>query len=162
MSIRGGANDAWLFEDGAMYYTSVYSQFEFDMPEEKPMVKHDWLEGISKNVETLVVREGCLHLRCSGHSSRLKTAVVAESVDCVRPYVFNDCKNLTAVYFKGKVPTFEVGGFETFFEGTPNVTTYVLRNKGWDDIVASGTWQGRPNSSFLKMGRNSLSNQRRR
>ena len=26
----------------------------------------------------------------------------------------------------------------------PNVTTYVPRNKGWDEIVATGIWQGRP------------------
>ena len=57
--------------------------------------------------------------------------------------VLTDASVSQTVTFLGEVPkVVETHGNELVFEGRPNLIVLVPRNKGWDEIVSGGTWQG--------------------
>ena len=57
--------------------------------------------------------------------------------------VLTDASVLQTVTFLGGVPkVVETHGNVLVFEGRPNLIVLVPRNKGWDEIVSMGTWQG--------------------
>ena len=107
-------------------------------------------------------------------SPKLRKIVFPETLKEMGEFAFAGCYALNEVFFNGPPPTIvgetdvEVENVRYLVrreggvipEGTSvfmsadtqlknvsildSVTTYVPRGKGWDDIVASGTWQGRP------------------
>lgn len=139
-SIRGGNNDYFLFEDGGMYSTG--DDYSDDVIQ-YGAVKHGKLIGSCRNIQTLSVREGCVQLRYDALMSSL-----ARSVFLPRSLKMSDghaiCHNqyLVSVCFSGR--PIAIDGSSAFYNDCPNVTTYVPRNMGWEDVVTTGTWQGRP------------------
>lgn len=142
ISIRGGNNDFFRVEDGVLYYYGDTLGLEKG-------TEQLWAVCKDTKIKNLVVREDCKVMR-GGAASRcpeLKIAVLPEGFRYFNGNAFRHCPKLQAVYFKGaKVddPSDDNG----LYGDSPNVTTYVLRNKGWEAAVAAGSWQGRPIKYF--------------
>lgn len=139
-SIRGGNNDYFLFEDGGMYSTGDdYS----DGVIQYGAVKHGKLIGSCRNIQTLSVREGCVQLRYDTLMSSLARSVfLPKSLKMGDGHAICHNQYLVSVCFSGR--PIAIDGSSDFYNDCPNVTTYVPRNMGWENIVLTGIWQGRP------------------
>ena len=93
--------------------------------------------------------------------SSLREVRFPKTLEILGDECFRDCTALRSVWFEGGVPTVEAEWDEQSQQYLPgksvyalttsagdktllNVTTYVPRGKGWEEIIATGTWQGRP------------------
>lgn len=143
ISIRGGNNDFFRIYDGVLYY---YGGESGDVRVEKGA---EQLWTVCKDKKNLVVREDCkvMHGGAASRCPELKIAVLPEGFLYFKNNAFMHCPKLQAVYFKGaKVDNY--ASVDDLYGDSPSVTTYVLRNKGWEAAVAAGSWQGRPIKYF--------------
>ena len=139
VSIRGGNNEYFRVEGGSVYY---YGGETLGLEWGAEVL---WAVCKDNAITTLDVRESCKAMR-AGAASRcpaLRAVTFPVGFCEFNGNAFRHCPKLTSVRFLGSKVTIgpDDGGL---YGDSPNVTTYVPRNKGWDEIVATGTWQGRP------------------
>ena len=142
-SIRGGNNEYFRVEDGSVYY---YGGETLGLEKGTEVL---WVVCKDNAITTLDVRESCKAMR-AGAASRcpgLRSVTFPVGFCEFNGNAFRHCPKLMSVCFLGSKVT--IGLDDLLDDGglygdSPNVTTYVPRNKGWDEIVATGIWQGRP------------------
>ena len=97
-----------------------------------------------KNLREVCLSEG-LELIAWKAFNRFKgpSVTLPSTLSVLFTAVLTDASVLQTVTFLGGVPkVVETHGNVLVFEGRPNLIVLVPRNKGWDEIVSMGTWQG--------------------
>ena len=144
-SIRGGNNKHFFIEDGALYFRAVQDS---DMFYSDVVTGEVELWGVCTSVRRLVVRETCKGIRARAARGRnaLREVILPDGLTVSRGGFLKNCSQLRSVVIKGSAAAFDewVNDGNDYYDGSPSVTTYVTHDKGWEEIVAMGTWQQRP------------------
>ena len=171
ITIRGGNNNCYCVKNGILLHSSqadgIYDELccvprkitAFEVGEEVCLIDryafygNEMLSCDLSNTKVVCLYEA--FKRCPN----LKSVKFPVSLQEIVGIPFENC-NLDRVTFEGAVPTIwnefnppdvSDGWYCCLYAADDhyrringNIVTCVFPNKGWDDIVASGTWQGRP------------------
>ena len=171
ITIRGGNNNCYCVKNGILLHSSqadgIYDELcfvprkvtAFEVGEEIRLIdRYAFYYNEMQSCDLSKTKIVCL-CEAFKHCPNLKSVKFPASLQEIDGIPFENC-NLDRVTFEGAVPKIWdefnppdvsdgwycclYAAHDHYRKINGNIITYVLPNKGWDDIVATGTWQGRP------------------